>query len=43
MKKNRTSLSFLERLAIKILRTGDIPEHISFIMDGNRRYAKSLQ
>jgi ditrans,polycis-polyprenyl diphosphate synthase len=25
---------------IKTLKFGDIPEHIAFIMDGNRRFAK---
>ncbi|KAG0656577.1 ditrans,polycis-polyprenyl diphosphate synthase [Maudiozyma exigua] len=32
---------FLQDIFIKILRAGPIPEHVSFIMDGNRRYAKS--
>ncbi|XP_011188274.1 dehydrodolichyl diphosphate synthase complex subunit Dhdds [Zeugodacus cucurbitae] len=31
-----------ERLAMKIMRSGGyIPRHIAFVMDGNRRYAKS--
>jgi ditrans,polycis-polyprenyl diphosphate synthase len=34
-------LSCLEKLAIKVLRKGHVPEHIAFIMDGNRRYAKN--
>ena len=42
MEKKKTYLSFWEKLAIKVLRTGHIPEHIAFIMDGNRRYAKSI-
>lgn len=29
-----------KRLLIDILRTGPLPTHVSFIMDGNRRYAK---
>lgn len=31
----------IEYILIYILRTGCIPEHVSIIMDGNRRYAKS--
>lgn len=31
---------FSQELAIKLLKTGPIPEHVSFIMDGNRRFAK---
>ncbi|SMN19159.1 similar to Saccharomyces cerevisiae YMR101C SRT1 Cis-prenyltransferase involved in synthesis of long-chain dolichols [Maudiozyma saulgeensis] len=32
---------FLQDIFIAILKVGPIPEHVSFIMDGNRRYAKS--
>lgn len=31
---------FLKDLCLAILKTGPIPKHIAFIMDGNRRYAK---
>ena len=31
----------LQDVFINILKAGPIPEHVSFIMDGNRRYAKS--
>lgn len=31
--------SLLERLACGILKCGQVPKHIAFIMDGNRRYA----
>lgn len=31
----------LQNILIKALRVGPVPEHVSFIMDGNRRYAKS--
>ncbi|KAF4673980.1 hypothetical protein FOL47_009898 [Perkinsus chesapeaki] len=34
-------LSLWERFAIDILRRGNVPEHVAFIMDGNRRYATS--
>ncbi|SCV01584.1 LAME_0G17172g1_1 [Lachancea meyersii CBS 8951] len=29
-------------LLLSILQVGPVPQHVSFIMDGNRRYAKSL-
>jgi ditrans,polycis-polyprenyl diphosphate synthase len=40
-KKEKRSL--LERLVIKILKTREIPTHVAFIMDGNRRFAKQKQ
>lgn len=35
-------MKFYERIVINILKLGDIPKHIAFIMDGNRRFAKTL-
>jgi undecaprenyl pyrophosphate synthase len=32
-------LTCSERFLINILKQGHIPEHMSFIMDGNRRHA----
>lgn len=33
-------LSFFQSFCVKVVKTGRIPQHIAFIMDGNRRYAK---
>lgn len=33
-------LGYLERLCCSVFRAGAVPEHIGFIMDGNRRHAK---
>lgn len=35
--------SWLESFLLRILRTGLLPKHVAFIMDGNRRYAKINQ
>lgn len=36
-------LGFLERLLCRVLAQGKVPKHIAFIMDGNRRHARSQQ
>lgn len=36
---SESSLTWLQRCAIRIMQCGPIPNHIAFIMDGNRRYA----
>lgn len=33
------TLNWCQSLALKIIRTGQVPKHVAFIMDGNRRYA----
>lgn len=32
-------LDFLQRLLLWIIASGPVPDHIAFVMDGNRRYA----
>ncbi|KAF7989469.1 hypothetical protein HCN44_008143 [Aphidius gifuensis] len=34
-----STLNFFQMLAVKIVKTGKVPKHVAFIMDGNRRYA----
>lgn len=36
-----SSLTWIQRLCVNIIKTGHIPHHVAFIMDGNRRYAKT--
>mmetsp|Transcript_16524 Transcript_16524/g.18622 ORF Transcript_16524/g.18622 Transcript_16524/m.18622 type:complete len:297 (-) Transcript_16524:147-1037(-) len=33
-------LSFSEKFLVKCLKQGELPDHVAFIMDGNRRYAR---
>ncbi|KAK0089615.1 hypothetical protein PV325_006325 [Microctonus aethiopoides] len=33
------TLNFFQMLFVKILKSGHVPNHVAFIMDGNRRYA----
>ncbi|XP_050362929.1 dehydrodolichyl diphosphate synthase complex subunit DHDDS [Nymphalis io] len=35
-------ISFFQLFCIKVIKNGRIPQHLAFIMDGNRRYAKKL-
>lgn len=34
-------LTMLRDILIAIIRAGPVPKHVGFIMDGNRRFAKS--
>lgn len=38
-----TKLTWTQRLAVKVVRTGPMPRHIAFIMDGNRRFSRKAQ
>lgn len=33
------TLNWVQMMAVKVLKTGPVPKHVAFIMDGNRRYA----
>lgn len=35
------AMSHLKELVINALKQGPIPQHIAFVMDGNRRFARS--
>uniref|UniRef100_T1IIK3 Alkyl transferase n=1 Tax=Strigamia maritima TaxID=126957 RepID=T1IIK3_STRMM len=35
-------LSWLQWFCVKVLKAGEIPHHVAFIMDGNRRFAKKV-
>jgi len=38
--RDQYQYSWLQRLAINVIKVGSIPRHVAVIMDGNRRYAK---
>lgn len=35
-----SSYSWLQKLCINVIKSGEVPKHVAFIMDGNRRFAK---
>lgn len=34
-----SNLTWIQRFAVRVIRSGPIPSHVAFIMDGNRRFA----
>lgn len=39
-REEELKLSWIERLAVNVIKQGKIPAHVAVIMDGNRRYSK---
>ncbi|KAF6148398.1 hypothetical protein GIB67_036613, partial [Kingdonia uniflora] len=39
--KAETLLSIMRKFVFSVLSVGPIPNHIAFILDGNRRYARN--
>lgn len=39
IREEALKLSWLESLAVNVIKQGPIPNHIAIIMDGNRRYS----
>lgn len=35
-----STLTWIQRLAVNVIKCGPVPNHVAFIMDGNRRFAK---
>jgi len=35
-----STLNWIQLLCVKIIKSGRVPKHVAFIMDGNRRYAQ---
>ena len=38
--KERVPYTWWQSLCMRVLRCGELPKHVAFIMDGNRRFAK---
>ena len=35
------AIDYIQRALLGVLRAGPIPQHVAFVMDGNRRYART--
>ena len=38
--QKKRELGFFYKFAFNVLKTGNIPQHVAIIMDGNRRFAR---
>ncbi|RDD45866.1 Dehydrodolichyl diphosphate synthase complex subunit DHDDS [Trichoplax sp. H2] len=38
----RKDPGFIQKFCCKVIKAGEIPKHVAFIMDGNRRYALKM-
>lgn len=41
LKKSKSKLSWFHHQLIKFCKRGDVPKHVAFVMDGNRRFARN--
>jgi ditrans,polycis-polyprenyl diphosphate synthase len=39
IREEELKLSWIERLSVNVIKQGPLPNHIAFIMDGNRRFS----
>lgn len=38
-REEELKLSWVERLAVNVIKQGKVPDHVAVIMDGNRRFS----
>lgn len=38
-REEELKLSWIERLAVNVIKQGKVPDHVAVIMDGNRRFS----
>ena len=43
VRETEPNYSFLDRLLFRLIKCGQVPQHVAFIMDGNRRFARQKQ
>lgn len=42
-REEELKLSWVERLAVNVIKQGKVPDHVAVIMDGNRRFSVKSQ